>query len=206
MQERTIETVSAHHLVQEAGVLWQEATRSPFLDAVESGHLPDQAFNRWLVQDYKFGLGLVSFQSVCLAKAPRRDWKPLIQGLDAMDCELDWFEKQAIDRGLDFNVPDHEICRGYVEFLGKAGSGESYEVLAAILFGVEAAYLAAWSALEQKGPYREFITHWSNPRFADYVAQLGRLADASSDGRQQKFFNEVLQHEKDFWRMSWTGS
>lgn len=203
MRERTIKTISLHRLIKESGTLWEEATRSPFLDAIESGHLPDEAFNRWLVQDYKFGLGLVSFLSLCLAKAPRKDWKPLIRGLEAMDGELDWFEKHAKERGLDFNVPDHEICRSYVKFLAKAGSSEPYSVLAAILYGVEAAYFAAWSTLGQEGPYREFIVHWSNPLFADYVAQLGRIADANKDGRQQEFFNEVLKHEKDFWCMSW---
>ena len=67
MPERTIETVSVHQLIKGSGALWKEATRSPFPDAIDSGHLPDEAFNRWLVQDYKFGLGLVSFQSFCLA-------------------------------------------------------------------------------------------------------------------------------------------
>lgn len=205
MPEKTVEALQTHRLIQEEDELWEEATRSPFLEGVESGDLPDEAFNRWLVQDYKFGLGLVSFQSLCLAKAPRKDWKPLIQGLEAMDRELDWFEKHTRKRGLDFNVLDHKICRDYVEFLAKAGTSEPYAVLAAILFGVEAAYLTAWSALRPEGPYREFILHWSNSRFADYVSQLGLIADTNSDKCQQEFFNEVLKHEKNFWRMSWEG-
>ena len=40
------------------------------------------------------------------------------------------------------------------------------------LFGVEAAYLEAWSALEAKGPYAEFIERWSSAPFAEYVESL----------------------------------
>ena len=41
-----------------AGELWDLGTRAEFLNAVGDGSLPEDAFNRWLVQDYLFVRGL----------------------------------------------------------------------------------------------------------------------------------------------------
>ena len=35
-----------------AGELWDLGTRAEFLNAVGDGSLPEDVFNRWLVQDY----------------------------------------------------------------------------------------------------------------------------------------------------------
>ena len=171
-------------LVLRAGTLWQEATTAAFLDAIGDGTLPPEAFNLWLVQDYHFADALTSFQGIAAAKTPRQLRKPLIAGLSALDAELDWFEAQASARGLQLNAPMHEVCRRYCDFLIQAAYREPYPVLLAILFGVEATYLAAWSRLSPNGPYAEFIDRWSNPRFADYVIRelflhvIGRFNEA----------------------------
>jgi thiaminase/transcriptional activator TenA len=78
-------------------------------------------------------------------------------------------------------------------------------VLLAILFGVEASYLAAWSVLPLSGPYAEFIERWSNADFVAYVETLGGLAERHPHETAQKHFNEVLEHEREFWKMSWEG-
>jgi thiaminase/transcriptional activator TenA len=82
---------------------------------------------------------------------------------------------------------------------------QPYAVLLAILFGVEASYHAAWSALTPSGPYAELIERWSNPDFAAYTTALGGLAERHREEAAQEYFNEVLAHERDFWRMSWEG-
>jgi thiaminase len=78
-------------------------------------------------------------------------------------------------------------------------------VLLAILFGVEASYHAAWSALAPSGPYAEFIKRWSNPDFGAYTTTLGGLAERNLQEAAQEHFNEVLAHERDFWKMAWEG-
>ena len=192
-------------LVLRAGTLWQEATAAAFLDAIGDGTLPPEPFNRWLVQDYHFADALTSFQGIAAAKTPRQLRKPLIAGLGALDAELDWFEAQASARGLQLNAPVHEVCRRYRDFLIQAAYREPYPVLLAILFGVEASYLAAWSRLSPNGPYAEFIDRWSNPRFADYVESLRVLAEGNLHEASQGYFDGVLAHETDFWRMTWEG-
>ena len=72
-----------------------------------------------------------------------------------------------------------------------------------MLFGVEASYLAAWSALVAACLYSEFIARWSSVDFAMYVEALGGIADRYPDEGAQRFFNEVLVHERECWQMSW---
>jgi len=190
-------------LVKEAGDLWLRATRAEFLNAIRDGTIPDDAFHRWLVQDYHFATGLTIFQAVALSKAPRPAHKLLIGGLSSLDGELDWFEQKAGEFGLDLESERHAVCRRYVDYLIASAYSQPFEVLVAILFGVEAAYLAAWSRLESTGPHAEFIDRWSNEAFAGYVRGLQDLAARYRHPDQQSEFNAVLEHERDFWCMTW---
>jgi len=191
--------------VKEAGPLWKQATAAAFLDALAAGDLPGRAFNRWLGQDYHFARGLLSFQAIVLARVPRPAHATLIGGLAALDSELVWFEAHARRRDVSLDAPLHPACRRYTDFLIRAAYTEHPRALVAMLFGVEVSYLAAWSALEPKGPYAEFIERWSNPRFEEYVQALRRLAEEHHDAAGQQLFNEVLVHEREFWRMSREG-
>jgi thiaminase len=192
-------------LVQGAGDLWQQATTAKFLDAVGNGTLPAEAFNRWLVQDYYFADALTSFQAMAVAKTPRAFRKPLVSGLVALDAEMKMFEAQARERGLNLSGPRHDVCRHYRDFLLRTAYSEPYPVLLATLFGVEASYLAPWSKLKPTGPYAEFIERWSNAGFQEYVKSLRVLAESNPHAENQRHFNEVLAHERDFWRMTWEG-
>jgi formylaminopyrimidine deformylase / aminopyrimidine aminohydrolase len=194
-----------HSLIHSAGGLWDEATHSPFLDAVAAGSLAPDPFHRWLSQDYLFAKDLLAFQSVLLAKAPRPCQEPLIGGLAALEAELAWFESRAAREHLVLDIPPHPACRRYTDFLIRCAYTQPYPVLLAMLFGVEAAYLTAWSALRPSGPYAEFVERWSSPRFAAYVAALGDLATQHPHAAAQEHFNEVLEHEREFWSMSWEG-
>lgn len=192
-------------LIRAAGELWQQGTKSPFLEAAAAGTLAREAFQRWLAQDYLFAKGLMSYQATTLAKAPRDCHYQLVNGLVGLENELSWFEDCAGRLDLDLDAPPHPTCRAYVDFLLGAARSQPFPLLLAILFGVEVAYLAAWSALGGHGPYAEFIERWSSPEFGDYVASLGALADRYRHEAAQEHFNRVLEHERDFWKMSWEG-
>ena len=192
-------------LVVRSGGLWREATEAEFLSAIRDGNLPREAFQRWLVQDYSFAKGLGAFQAIAVAKTPRPAQKVLIGGLSALDAELDWFEQNAQRQALDLNAALHPTCRRYVDYLIASAYTQPFEVLLAILYGVEASYLCAWSALEASGPYAEFINRWSNAQFVAYVRGLLDVCNLHTHELQQEQFNEVLRHERDFWRMTWEG-
>ena len=192
-------------LIRDAGPLWTQATTARFLDALADGSLPADVLHRWLAQDYHFAQALNSFQAIALAKAPREFRKILLRGLVSLDAELDWFESLAAARGVNLNAPQHPVCRHYCDFLLRVAYIESYPVLLVVLFGVEASYLAAWSRLRPEGPYQEFIRRWSSPEFAAYVDSLRGLAEQHPHDSSQAYFEEVLNHERDFWTMAWEG-
>ncbi len=192
-------------LIRAAGPLWREATESEFLQAAGDGSLPEESFARWLAQDYLFAGRLMAFQSLLLARAPRQGHGVLIGGLTALDGELSWFESHATRLGPVLDVDPLPTCRSYTDYLTCCAYEQPFAVLAAILFGVEASYLAAWSALEAQGPYREFMERWSSAEFAQYVSALRRLAEQHPDPDQQQHFNRVLEFERDFWSMACEG-
>jgi thiaminase len=194
-----------HALVRNAGPLWDEATRSPFLDALAAGSLAEDAFRRWLAQDYLFAKDLIAFQAIVLAKAPRDCHRPLISGLAALEKEMAWFESHGVRLHVNLDIAPHSTCRRYTDFLMRCAYTQPHPVLLAILYGVEASYLAAWSALLPSGRYAEFIERWSSAEFAKYVALLGEFANRHPHEAAQEHFNEVLAHEREFWNMSWEG-
>ena len=59
--------------------------------------------------------------------------------------------------------------------------------------------------LEAQGRYAEFIDRWTHKDFQAYVRALLALVDEHPHPRQQAMFNEVMRHERDFWRMTWEG-
>jgi formylaminopyrimidine deformylase / aminopyrimidine aminohydrolase len=199
------EWMTGHSLIRDAGRLWGEATRPLCLDAVAAGTLAANAFQRWLAQDYLFAKDLMAFQALLLTKTPRDCHAPLIGGLAALDKELGWFESHGARHQVDLDVASHPTCRRYTDFLIRCAYTQPYQVLLAMLFGVEAAYLTAWSALPPSGPYAEFIERWSSSDFAAYVSALGGLAERHPHDAAREHFNEVLAHEREFWRMSWEG-
>lgn len=192
-------------LIRNAGALWEAAFNSPFLDALAQGTLPAESFARWLSQDYLFARNLVAFQAILLAKARRDCHGPLIAGLVALDNELTWFETHAARLGLNLGVAPRPACRDYADLLMRSAYSLSFPVLLGMLYGVEASYLAAWSALKPEGPYAEFIERWSNPSFAAYVDSLRELCERYPNDAAQAHFNRVLEAERDFWEMSWQG-
>lgn len=191
--------------IRDAGELWTRATTSPFLDEIATGRLPREAFERWLVQDYHFARGLMVYQAVMVAKSPRPHQGVLIGGLAALDSELGWFESHAGARRLDLGGDVHPVCRRYTDFLIRTAHTEPFPVLAAVLFGVEVSYLHAWSAMEPAGPYAEFIERWSSPPFREYVDSLAAMAERTRTGEEQASFRLVLEHEREFWSMSYEG-
>jgi thiaminase/transcriptional activator TenA len=200
-----VEEFKESRLASGAGELWDLATRAEFLDAVGDGSLPEEAFNRWLVQDYLFVRGFTRFASLTIAKTPRPGQSVLIGGLAALDEELNWFEAHARARSLDLSSALHPVCRRYADFLLSSAYSEPFQVLLAIFYGVEVAYTVAWGRLEPQGPYEEFIDRWTHEDFVAYVRALLALVDEHPHPRQQAMFNEVMRHERGFWRMTWEG-
>ena len=119
-------------LIVRAGDLWSQATKAQFLSAIRDGNLPQEAFSRWLAQDYLFARGATTFLEVTIAKTPRPAQKVLILGLRVLDLEMDWFEENAQKRGLELNVALHQTCTRYVDFLVSYAYSQQFELCRAL--------------------------------------------------------------------------
>jgi thiaminase/transcriptional activator TenA len=179
--------------------LWTAATEHPFLHAVRDGAIADAAFDRWLAQDALFVADLLAFQARLLARAPRGAQSALAGGCVALVDELDWFEVQAVRRGIDLDVgrlPATVAYRGSLRRL----DAEPFDHAITALWALERVYLMAWTtASSEASPFAEFTEHWTHPGFADYVDALGRLA--SPQGRDD-LVAEVMSLEVAFWDMA----
>lgn len=192
-------------LVRGAGELWQLATRAKFLEAVSDGTLLEDAFYRWLAQEYLFVLGFTDFVALVASKTPRPDQKVIITGLTALNEELDWLEEHAKSRDLDLDVESNVACQRYIDYLFSSTYRYPSPVLLAIVYGVEVVTTVAWGRLVPNGPYAEFIERWTRRQFLNYGLELMKAVDHSSHPDQQVAFNGILRHEIDFWATSWEG-
>ncbi|CAM3279380.1 TenA family transcriptional regulator [Mycobacterium frederiksbergense] len=179
--------------------LWKAATRHPFLDAVRDGTITDAAFDKWLRQDALFVADLLIFQARLLARAPRAAQQVLVGGCAALVAELDWFEEQAVRRGIDLDAEPLSATLAYRELLGRLDD-EPYATAITALWVIERVYLLGWtSAAPAAAPLDEFVEHWTTPDFAGYVEELGALA---APGEHTEQVNAVLELEVAFWDMA----
>ncbi|WP_284234365.1 thiaminase II/PqqC family protein [Mycobacterium antarcticum] len=179
--------------------LWNSATRHPFLDAVRDGTISAAAFDRWLAQDAVFVADLLTFQARLLARAPRSAQNVLAGGCVALVAELDWFEVQAARRGLDLGPPALPATLAYRELLQRLDS-LPFDAAVTALWVLERVYLLAWSSTASSTtPFGEFVDHWADPGFAQYVDGLGALA---TPDERHDLVSEVLTLELAFWDMA----
>jgi thiaminase/transcriptional activator TenA len=200
-------SVTDSPLIRVAENLWEEATTARFLTAIGDGSLPDEALDRWLVQDRIFASELFRFQSILLGKVPESARRPVLGGLVAIDAELSWFGELWRQRGLEPAEP-HPVCARYTDFLLHAAYTDPASRLLQILYGVEVSYFAAWSALAEgelpAGIHGKLIARWSNQEFEAYVGMLKELTERHHHP-DDAGFRRVLELERDFWRMTWEG-
>jgi thiaminase len=180
---------------------WRDATCHPFLAAVRDGSIAPSAFDTWLVQDARFVADLLRFQARLLARAPRTAQEVVAQGALALVQELDWFEGQAVARGLDLSAAPLPATTAYAALLEQLDRADVPAALTA-LWAIERTYLDAWSgALPGAPAYREFVEHWTVPEFGSYVSGLAAAADALGGG-DERVFLDVVAAEVAFWDMA----
>ncbi|MPZ99126.1 MAG: TenA family transcriptional regulator [Dehalococcoidia bacterium] len=189
---------------------WSASTAgSSFIAGARDGSLDLKSFGRWMAQDRHFIDGLYGAQARVIALASGDGRRALLDGLVALQDELDWFEEQSRGRGVELDVEPAEECLAFVDYLHTLAFAPLAVTLTAI-WAVERSYLDAWSAARPgAGPYREFVEHWSNAGFRDYVARLQTAADEALRGASaqertdaERAFRRVMAFEGRFWRMA----
>ncbi len=189
---------------------WQVATRHPFLAAVRDGTLDPHVFATWLVQDYLFVRDEFASLVHLLPRAPRSAQNLLVRALVALEAELSWFEEHALERDLSLDATYQPATAAYRDFLDTIAQ-TSFPVAITALWAAERAYLESWtSALPGYRTYQAYVTHWANPEFESFVAELEAvtakaLARGDLDAEAEAAFLRVARLEHDFWEMAWSG-
>jgi formylaminopyrimidine deformylase / aminopyrimidine aminohydrolase len=199
----SVQRVRAGELIDRHRDVWQAATEPPLLAGLRDGTLDPGRFGAWLAQDYLFVSALLSFQARLLARAPRAAQPTLARGAVALVDELAWFEAQAADRELSLAAVAAPTTLEYLALLGRLDTSPT-RVAVVALWALERVYLDAWqTARPAAEAYREIVEHWTGTSFADYVAELERLAeDALAEAPtpdQENVFTEVVRLEAAFW-------
>lgn len=194
---------------------WQEATVGhKFIQACVDGSIKPEQFNTWLVQDYLYVRGFVTFAGGVLASAPDKHIEVLLHGIGALTDELNWFRGKAEQRGLTIeNTGMQPACQAYRAAMAALRT-EPYAIQATAFWAIEACYHQAWAKVLKDGTaelYKEFAQRWGNPDFGGYVDQLQQQADealAQSPGQLEAakaVVQQVVQLELDFWDMAYAG-
>ena len=97
--------MTADALLSRHTAAWRAATVHPFLAGVRDGSVPEDCFNGWLAQDYRYAQALVRAQARIAATAPLADVGLLAGGVVATVGELGWFEEMAARRGVAPGLP-----------------------------------------------------------------------------------------------------
>jgi thiaminase len=185
-------------------IAWKRILNHPFVRRTSDGSLPRATFDRWLTEDYFFVLSFRSFLEALAAVAPDDQAREVLAGgLAALVPELELFENEAAERGLDLAVEPSLLNLGYSSYL-LASVAEGWPVGITVLYAVEKAYYDAWASVRDSTgpdtPYAGFIANWSSPEFSAYVDQLGALVDREGlTDAMSRGFDRVVRFELAFW-------
>lgn len=186
--------------------VWPALAEHPFVLATADGTLPEAAFDRWLLEDHAFVVEFRRFLAGVLTLAPDEASRDVLAGgIAALTPELTLFREELARRGLDPAAHTPSLgCASYTGFM-LASLHDGYEVASAVLYGVEKAYLDAWTTVRERAAaagsrYREFIDNWAAEPFAAYVADLGTLLGGDHPTEAQRVaFGRVAAFEVQFW-------
>lgn len=206
------DAITVASFIERGREAWLEATEhASFIRGVRDGSLDPDSFDRWLVRDRLFVDGLYGAQARVLPLAEGDTRRALLDGLVALQAELDWFEEHAAKRSLALVTSPVDDCLEYVDYLHTMAFAPRAVAFTAI-WAVERAYLDAWCAARPGAPeYVEFVEHWAHDGFARYVDRLRAGADealarASDDDREAAYraFRRVVGFERRFWEVTHT--
>jgi thiaminase/transcriptional activator TenA len=209
-------------LVTAAGEAWPAYTRHKFVLALACGDLPEQAFRRYLVQDYLFLLhfarawGLAVYKSDTLAEM-RRAQSLVAATLDVeIGLHVEYCRGWGLTEAEMAAAPEAAETVAYTRFVldrGLAGDRLDLEVaLAACMIGYAeiAEERTADPATRLDGnPYREWLGMYAGVEYQNLARDCAAALDEqfTRRGGEGRFpalaasFTAAARLEADFWQM-----
>jgi thiaminase/transcriptional activator TenA len=195
---------------------WTAATEHRFTRELRADELDDDAFQRYLVQDYAFVGTLVGAFGRAVGDAPTMAAKSRLSDfLGVLTADEDDYFERAFDA---LGVPDQErsdpaltpTTRAFVDLLERAGRQGGYAETLAVLVPAEWIYLA-WATPEpDERPERFYLAEWidlhADDGFVSFVewlrSELDREGAAVSTRRQERLerlFRRTVELEVAFF-------
>jgi thiaminase/transcriptional activator TenA len=188
---------------------WTAATAHPFVCELVDGSLDDEAFRRYLRQDYAFLDELASLVGHAAGDAPTTAARAELAGFlgTLTDDEDDYFERSfaALDVPEESyrDPPLAPVTREFRTLLGLAAREGGYAESLAVLVPVEWVYLS-WARDAGARPERFYLAEWidlhADPSFAEFVGWLRGELDRYGpdlDERRQRRIAELFEHAVD---------
>ncbi|HUE97035.1 MAG TPA: hypothetical protein VMN39_10265 [Longimicrobiaceae bacterium] len=197
--------------VERLGSLWNEMLAHPLLARMRSGTIEDDAFVRWMRQDYLFVSAAIPFLAALIPRGPAAHWQPLARAVGTLEREIRLFEDQAkaLGVGLRDAVPSSTV-HAYNEFLMDTAQRASYEEAFTVLYAAHRATHESFrfvkSGRAADSPVGPFVKNWAGREFGFYLGYLGtevdKLADEAAPGIRAKMaemFERVVRYEIAFF-------
>ena len=210
-------------LRERTGAAWAGATSHRFVDELAQGTLPNEAFRRYLIQDYAFIETLVTVVGYAVAYAPGMDAKKVWSGFLGVltSDENDYFQRsfEALDVPVELQTdvslsPVTDALRAAM--LDAATAGTYADVLAVIV-PAEWVYLTWASERRDSDPGPAYFSEWIElhaiPEFQAFVdwlrGQLDEVGPMLGDDvrdRIERRFSEIVDLEIRFFEQAYPRS
>lgn len=208
--------------VDQLGALWGEMLAHPLLRGMRDGTIDDEAFVRWMRQDYLFVSAAIPFLAALIPRGPASHWQPLARAVGALEREIRLFEEQAEDLGVELKgaVPS-ETVHAFNQFLLATAQTSSYEEAFAVLYAAHRATHESFkyvrSGLAPDSPVGPFVKNWAGREFGFYLGYLERELDGLATeaspalrAAMAETFERVIRYEIAFFdaalnREEWAG-
>ncbi len=207
-----------------AAMEWSAYVEHPFTDAMADATLSENAFRRYLVQDYLFLIEFARAYALAVYKAPRLgDMREAAAGMAAiLDVELELHIKICGGWGLSADdleqaAPAAEML-AYTRYVLDTGMRGDLLALQVALAPCIAGYAEIGSRLMEKtslapedNPYHAWIAEYAGDEYQAVaqkaLAQLENLAlRYATEAREMELaaiFREATRLEAGFWEMGW---
>nr|XP_010910448.1 bifunctional TENA2 protein [Elaeis guineensis] len=202
-------------------LMYDRATRHPFVLSIHDGTVDISAFKRWLGQDYIFVREFVPFLASVLLKAWKdsdddSDVEVILGGIASLNDELSWFKKEASKWDVHLGgITPQKANLEYCRLLQSLMLPEiDYAVVITVFWAIETVYQDSFSLCLESGSntpaeLMETCKRWGNALFREYCCSLQKIADRCLEKapgdvvrKAEEAFISVLEHEIGFWNMS----
>lgn len=195
---------------------WDAAVANEFVRGLGDGSLPEAAFRRYLIQDYRFLDTLVSVVGFAVARAPDLPAKTrYAEFLGVLTgSENDYFQRSfkalGVSEGDLADTGDSPVLAAFRRHMLQAAEAGTYADVLSVFLPAEWIY-RDWARSVASGPatqfyYREWADMHADPVFGAFVdwlrSEMDRSApppDSDADARVRSAFARMVSLERAFF-------